>query len=68
MRYIPTPPRHRSSSNDQYSSPDEDADEEYLYMLAELYKRPTRYQLDVSEYERPRHQLMEYIGYRRKFE
>jgi hypothetical protein len=37
-------------------------------MLAELYQRPTRYELDVNDYERPRHQLMEYVQYRRKFE
>jgi len=30
-------------------------------MLAELYKRPTRYELNLALYERPRQQLMEYV-------
>lgn len=59
MRYIPTPTKRRSLSpsgmDNQYSSGDDDLDdEEFQYMLAELYKRPTRYELDVSNYERPR--------------
>jgi hypothetical protein len=58
MRYIPTPTRRRSLSpsgiDNQYSSGDDLDDEEFQYMVAELYKRPTRYELDVSQYERPR--------------
>ncbi len=74
MRYINTPPRRRrTSSNEEEFSDGEDQnqfddDEEYEYMLAELYKRPTRYELNLALYERPRQQLMDYVQYRRKFE
>lgn len=74
MRYINTPPRRRrTSSNEDDLSDGEDQhqfddDEEYEYMLAELYNRPSRYELNLAQYERPRQQLMEYISYRRKFE
>lgn len=75
MRYIGTPPRRRRTSSNEDDLSDEDQqhnqfddDEEYEYMLAELYKRPTRYELNLAQYERPRQQLMEYIQYRRKFE
>ena len=37
-------------------------------MIAELYKRPTRYELDIQQYEKPRQQLMEYAAFRRKYE
>jgi hypothetical protein len=37
-------------------------------MLVDLYSRPTRYELDVNEYERSRQNVMEYVSYRRKFE
>jgi hypothetical protein len=71
LRYRPTPTRNRSSSFDQEESNhefDDLDDEEFSYLLQELYSRKTRYELNLSEYERPRHQLVEYLGYRRKFE
>ena len=57
MRYIPTPTRRRqhSSDDEQFSSGDDGQDdEEFKYMIAELYKRPTRYELDIQQYEKPR--------------
>jgi hypothetical protein len=55
MRYIPTPNRRRrnSSNEDEDNSGGgddnfDDDDEEYEYMLAELYKRPTRYELNLA--------------------
>jgi hypothetical protein len=50
MRYIPTPTKRRrqSSDDDQFSSGDDGQDdEEFQYMIAELYKRSTRYELDI---------------------
>jgi hypothetical protein len=60
MRYITTPTRRRNQSSnedDDNSGGGEDQfddDEEYEYMLAELYKKPTRYELNLAQYERPR--------------
>jgi hypothetical protein len=60
LRYIPTPTRRNLHSSDEegFSSGndniDEQEDEEFQYMIAEFYKRPTRYELDIGEYERPR--------------
>jgi murein DD-endopeptidase MepM/ murein hydrolase activator NlpD len=73
MRYIPTPTKRSAHSgvdlqSDDGDHLDEEEEEEYQYMLAELYKRPTRYELDLSQYERPRQQLLEYVSYRGKFE
>ena len=55
MRYIPTPTRRRrtSSNEDEDNSgggeDDQfDDDEEYEYMLAELYNRPSRYELNLA--------------------
>jgi hypothetical protein len=53
MRYIPTPTRHRSTDSDQQEF--DSADEaDFEMMLAELYSRPSRYELDIAEYERSR--------------
>ncbi len=54
LRYIPTPTKRRTHSGNDLQSEDdgdnldEEEEEEYQYMLAELYKRPTRYELDLS--------------------
>jgi len=70
MRYIPTPPRHRSHDDDfeNMSNGDMMDDEEYELMLVELYRRSSRYELDMGEYERGRLNMVEYVTYRRKFE
>lgn len=72
LKYIATPTRKRSSSFEDHNSSDCEADEqdeeEFKYMIEELYKRSSRYELDINEYEIPRQQMIEYVAYRRRFE
>jgi hypothetical protein len=57
LKYIPTP-------TDSLSP---EGQEEFELMMQEIYKG-NRYDFDISEYERHRQQLEDFLFYRKKFE
>ena len=49
LKYIPTPTRHRSTSQGESDGePNEEDEEEFQFMLQELYSRKSRYELDIN--------------------